>query len=297
MMKTNYLKIGMWMSLPLLLTFSACEKLINDIKETTTSAEDAVISESALASAFEVIEDIASTDNRLKKNGNPLLPDGAQLIFTDSSFTDGTPVRFYVDFGPMDLNDTINAKGLLCADGKYRAGRIEVEVNKPYTEIGCVINAVFPTSNSYFIGDGWQMNRVTGTLTATRTAVDEINLVIANAIVESKQGSLSFNSEKTIRHIKGQDIPGVIGDEFEISGKGNGKNRNGEDYITTITLPLIKRVEDGCANTFIIGRMELENLSSKRILKIDYDPFNNGVCDKIVRITLPGGVEKDIEVN
>lgn len=277
------------------LTFAACEKAIDDVRETTTSAEDIVIAESAIASAFDVVDDISSTDGRMQKNGSTLLPSGAVVEFTDSSFTDGDGVEFSVDFGAYDANQTIN--GLLCADGKFRAGKVTITANKPYTELGCVIEATFADgSDAYYIGDGTNMAKVLGALKATRTGTETATLEVIGGKVVYSNGTVEFNSSKTIKRTVGNGQPGSYGDQYEVTGSGDGKNRDGQEFTINITKTLLQKVEDGCASTFVEGVMELKITESGATLKIDFDPEGDGACDRLVRVTLPSGLKKDIQI-
>lgn len=278
-----------------ILTLSACEKALSDVTETTVSGEDAVVAESAIASAFDVVDDIASTDGRMQKNGTTLLPDGVKVVFVDSLFTDNDGVEFYVDFGAYDASKTIN--GVLCADGKFRAGKFTVTANKPYTELGCIIEAKFEDgADAYYIGDGKTMIKVLANLKATRTGQETATLDITGCKVFTPEGTVEFQSNKQIKRIKGNDQPGSLGDEYEVTGGGSGKNRNGEDFTVNITKTLLQRIEDGCARTFIVGIIELTNTSSNKTMSVDFDPKGDGACDRLIRITLPGGIKKDITI-
>lgn len=278
----------------LLFSFASCEKALDDISETSTSAEDIAAAETAISSAFDVMDDVSSTDGRVLKNGSSLLPNGAQVVFTDSSFTDGNGVAFYIDFGPYNENAPVN--GLLCPDGKFRAGRVEISVSSPYSQIGCVATANFPNSNAYYVGTGSIMNKVLGTMTATRSASETVKLEIVNAQVITPEGTVTLSSSKEITRTVGSGDIGTLGDEFEITGNGSGINRDNEPFTIEITKTLVKRVEDGCANTFIIGKIELKNDGASSAMMIDFDPDNNGACDNKAEITLPGGIKKEIQI-
>jgi hypothetical protein len=270
------------------LLLAGCEKTIDDLKETTVSAEDVAISETAISSAFDVIDDVSSTDGRMQKNASSILPEGVIILFTDSSYDDGNGVSLSIDFGTDPI---------LCRDGKTRSGKILVTASKPYTEVGCVIEARFNEENAYHVGTGSELLKVLGTITATRTGTESVNIVVANGKISGEKDAVEFFSDRTLTRTSGNDIPGSYGDIYEISGTGGGKNRNGEAFETNITKTLVKKIEDGCANTFVEGVIELKNAGSGRILKIDFDPNNDAACDKLVRITLPGGIKKDLEIN
>jgi len=277
------------------LLFISCEKVIDDIAETSVSAEDAVVAETAIASAFDIMDDIASTDGRVQKTGTTLLPIGAELVFTDSLFTDGNGVAFYVNFGPYNANAPVN--GLKCADGKFRSGRIDISVSKPYTEVGCVVNAEFPSANSYYVGNGTFMSQLLGSLLATRSGSETINVEIQGLQIITREGNISFSSKQDIKRTIGTGNVGTLGDEFEVTGSGNGINRRGEPFDVSITKTLVKRVQDGCSNTFIIGEVEVKNQSATNAMVIDFDPDDDGACDRKVLVTLPSGIKKEIIVD
>lgn len=274
--------------------FNSCEKLVDDIADTSISAEDAAAAEGAIGSAFDIIDDIASTDARLQKTGTSLLPIGASLVFTDSLFTDGNGVAFYVDFGPYNPNAPVN--GIKCPDGKFRAGRIEISVSKPFTEMGCIITAQFPTSDSYYIGNGTSMAQVIGSLEAVRIGAEKVSLEVKDAEIITKSGTVKLSASHEIKRTIGTGNVGTLDDEFEITGTGSGTNHKGDAFTVLITKTLVKRVANGCANTFIIGEVEIKNVDASSPLILDFDPDNDGACDGKALLTLPGGIQKTITV-
>jgi len=275
--------------------FNSCEKLIDDIADTSISAEDAAAAEGAIGSAFDIIDDIASTDARLQKSGTSLLPIGAALVFTDSLFTDGNGVEFYVDFGPYNPNAPVN--GIKCPDGKFRAGRIEISVSKPFTEMGCMILANFPSSDSYYIGNGTSMAQLLGSLEAIRIEAEKVSLEVKDAQIITKSGTIKLSASHEIKRTIGTGNVGTLGDEFEITGTGSGVNHKGDAFTILVTKTLVKRVADGCANTFIIGEVEIKNADSSSPMTLNFDPDDDGACDGKALLTLPGGIEKTITID
>lgn len=290
----KFLKHGALPFLALSLFAASCEKALDDITETTTSAEDLVAAESAMASAFDVVDDISSTDGRVQKAGSTILPDGAIVLFTDSVFTDGDGVDFSVDFGPFNPSAPVN--GLLCADGKFRAGRVDISVSTPYTDLGCVMTATFPATSSYYVGTGATMTKVLGRLVATRTGAETATLEVIDGRIENEQGTTAFKSIKNFKRTVGAGNSGSYGDEYEVTGNGSGTNHSGEEFEMEITETLVKKVQDGCANTFVTGVIELKNKGSNGVLTIDFDPANDAACDSKVEVTLPGGLKKTFEL-
>ena len=295
-MKRPFYRIALPIIAGTMLLFTACEKALDNITETTTSAEDLVAAESAMASAFDVVDDIASTDGRVLKGGSTLLPAGAKVVFSDSVFYDGDGVDFTIDFGPYNPNAPVN--GLLCADGKFRAGTVQINVNKPYSELSSVVTATFPTVHPYYVGTGATstMTKVLGSLVATRTGAETATLEVNNASITNLEGTSTFTSIKNFKRTAGNGDAGCYGDMYEVTGNGSGTNHNGEEYEMEITETLVKKIQDGCANTFVSGVIALKNKGASGVLTIDFDPAKEAACDSQVEVTLPGGVKKTFEL-
>ena len=79
-----------------------------------------------------------------------------------------------------------------------------------------------------------------------------------------------------------------MGDVFEILGSASGTNRKGEAFTVTIDVPLKKKVDVGCAQTFVKGKLTLKNTDSGKEIIIDYDPFGNEACDRVAKATING---------
>jgi hypothetical protein len=46
---------------------------------------------------------------------------------------------------------------------------------------------------------------------------------------------------------------------------------------------LLKRLQQGCARTFVKGVIAIENEDSRNPLEVDFDPFNNAACDRTAK--------------
>jgi len=266
------------------LFLTACKKDTAEVLETITSAEDNSSAESEFSSAFDLGDDVASNEGRLKKAGSSILPSGAVLTITDSLFTDGDGKDFFVDFGPKGSTAPF---GKLCADGRYRAGKIHFSLSAPYTTTGAVLTISIAENDNYFGGNGSEMTQISGNKVITRTQANQYSVVVTNGKATNDRGTILWQANRIVT--KTTDAgPGLLGDIFEITGNASGTNRNGEKFTVTIDLPLKKKVESGCAQTFIKGKLTLKNLDSGKDLKIDYDPFNNEACDRTAKATING---------
>lgn len=260
---------------------SSCRK---DLKESIQSAEDNAQVENEFSAIYDAVSDFAAEDNRTGKTDEYILPSGAVVSFIDSSFTDGDGVHFTIDYGP--LNNGGSSKGILCKDGRYRAGKVGVLMSKRWSENGCEIVISIPSSNEYYAGNGSNMYKITGTKTITRTSATSYSVVVANATMQRDNGTVSWQSQRTITLTKDAGI-GWLNDEYEISGSASGTNVNGDEFTVSTVTPLLKKLSLGCLSTFVSGTLKLENSNGKELL-LNYDTFGNQACDKTATVTYNG---------
>ncbi len=281
-MKKSKLILGLVLASALSTAITGCKK--DDKKataETVVSAEDNSTAESEFTSMFDVGDDFASTDS--KRGANTILPNGAIVNFSDSDYNDGDGVECTIDFGPVK---TSIPKGILCQDGRYRSGVLHISATKRYFLDGAVVSIWATDNDGYYAGnDGVNLTRVSGSITLTRLTQMSLKIDVDNAKATNDKGTVTWESSRTIT--KTVEAPGgIIGDQFTIEGNASGVNRNGEKFTVTIDVPLLKKVEAGCARTFVVGKITLTNLSSGKDIKIDYDPFNNMACDLTAKATI-----------
>lgn len=280
-----------------LFAFASCEKLIDDASETADSAEDFSEDQEAMSDLVTLIQDIASTDPYMLKKSNSILPEGS-ITHMDSSFTDGNGIELYIRLEAPTI----------CSDGLYRSCMLHITANKPFSEVGCLIDV----EGSIWVGEsavigngfGFAFNKINNKfLTLERTAANTLEvryeieffytvLDFANEIFagDSYTNTATFVMTQT----EGLQTPGTDGDKFVVSGSSTGENHNETPYTTTITKDLVYVVDKTCSKTFIEGAMTLKNSGSTSDLKID---FGSGACDNDVEITLPGGIKKTYTVN
>lgn len=264
--------------------FSACSDNPNNLKESITSAEDNAMVETQLSSVFEILDDVASSDPKMKKTAGTILPSGASLVYIDSLFSDGDGLDFYIDFGPKGH---LAPFGLLCQDGRYRAGVLRATLSAPYTTIGAVLALNVSDLDSFYSGDGTNMYQVVGNAVISRTELNKLTIAMTDMKVKDGASTVTWSSNKEI--VRTYDAgPGVWKDHFEFTGSGNGINRNGEAFTVNIDKALLKKVETGCAKTFVSGIISLEVTGSGQKITIDYDPYKNGICDNLAEADING---------
>jgi hypothetical protein len=269
-----------------LLAFSqtSCTEGLNELQETIYSAEDHSNSESEFFSTLEIVDDLASTDGKLNKAGGTILPSGAVIKYTDSLWTDGDGLDFSIDFGPLGTSEP---KGLLCQDGRYRAGKLNLSLTQRYSTIGAELNVEIRSEDAYYTGNGRDMYQLEGVLSIVRSTENSIDLTTTDAKLSDDEKTLTWSSQSTITIISDAGA-GIWRDVYEITGSSNGVNRNGESYTVTIDEPLKKKVELGCAKTFVSGLMTLSIDSSNKVIRVNYDPYDDEACDNIAEAEING---------
>ena len=281
-------KISLVTSFILAATFSvfliSCRKDTAETKETIVSAEDNSTVENEFTSLFDVADDFSSNDRRTRA-GNTILPSGAIVEFQDSSYTDGDGVEATIDFGPV--KNTI-PKGLLCQDGRFRAGKIHISSSKRYFLDSAEVVISISDADKYYAGsDGVSLTQLIGTVKIKRLSSNSLNIQVIDARAINDKGTVAWQSTRTITKLVDAGA-GILGDQFEITGEASGVNRNGESYTVKIDLPLLKKVEMGCARTFVKGKVTLSNTSSGKSISINYDPCGDEACDLIAKATING---------
>jgi hypothetical protein len=264
--------------------FVACNKDKNATLETIVSAEDNSTAENEFTSLFDVADDFSSNDRRTRA-GNTILPSGAVVTFQDSSYTDGDGVEATIDFGPVK---TTVPKARICQDGRFRAGKIHIKSNRRYFLDSAEIVITVSDSDKYFAGsDGVSLTQLTGTVKIKRVDATTLKIDVLDARAINDKGIVAWQSSRTITKLVDAGA-GILGDQFQITGQASGVNRNSENFTVNIDVPLLKKVEMGCARTFVKGKITLSNTSTGKTISIDYDPYNNQACDLFAKATING---------
>ena len=264
--------------------FISCNKDKKGTLETIISAEDNSTAENEFTSLFDVADDFSSNDRRTRA-GNTILPSGAVVVFQDSSYTDGDGVEATIDFGPVK---TTVPKGRICQDGRFRAGKIHIRSNRRYFLDSAEIVITVSDSDNYYAGsDGVSLTQLIGTMKIKRLDATTLKIDVLDARAINDKGTVAWQSTRTITKLVDAGA-GILGDQFQITGEASGVNRNSENFTVKIDVPLLKKVEMGCARTFVKGKITLSNTSTGKTISIDYDPYNDQACDLFAKATING---------
>ncbi len=270
------------------MVFTSCRR---ELAESIQSAEDNAAIETEYAQVYDVVADYASTDTRTGKTDDNILPSGASVSFADTTFTDGDGIEFTIDYGVLDHGASF--KGILCKDGRYRAGKIHVSMDHHWSDTPVTINITISTADEYYVGNGTKMYKLSGLKTITRSSATSYSVTVTNATLQRDNGTISWSSNREITQTHDAGA-GWYDDEYEISGSASGTNVNGVTFTVNTVTPLKKKLTLGCLSTFVSGDLMLTN-SNGKMLEINYDSYNNEACDKSVTITY-NGTTKVIQV-
>lgn|GEM_PF-563233 len=259
---------------------SSCKEPVEEIKETIFSAEDNAVAESEFAAIYDVIDDFVSTN----MTATHILPNGTIILFHDTSFYDGDGQEFSIYFGELDSTYPL---GVLCNDGKYRAGFLRVRVTTPFTTIGSVIEVEASHDECFYSGNGHDMFKVQGKIIATRAELNKVNIEVQEATLKGDDYNIHWQSDRTLEIVHDAG-PGFWGDTYHITGTARGVNRVGQSFTVTIEEPLVKHMTQDCASTFTEGVLNVTVQAQNKNIIVDYDPFGDQACDKIVQAEING---------
>ncbi len=271
---------------------TSCEKIYEEPSDNVNEAVDFSLAIHAPISVIEVIEHVNS--NLLYKGLFQIQADsisaqlGAKVNLLDSVFSDDDSIIYEIAFGGNSPN---------MFDRKVREGAIQVVVFFNYTEIGSLHKVRISKTNPYKLELPDGRNYVLeGDFTIERLINDRYDINLDKLKIEetTNTGRKIFNclGNLTYRNILDHQTPGLIGDVLEFDGKGIWQEGN-EKYNWNITLPLQVRYDYGCSDYANKGIIVLLNDYNR--YNIDFDPFETGACNRIVKIT-KGGSEFEINL-
>lgn len=294
-MKIPQMRIGLLLVLSwgMLLGFSSCERINNNVDNHEDDLSDIVVVTTELSSMLEFADE--SSDQTTAKGTVvqfklQLFSKEAKVIVIDSTYYDGDAVEFLVDFGPTNLPLKPSQK---CVDGRFRGGKLRVILESHYIENTAKSHLLVDDQTGYVFGSENNPLRVDHLeIDIEREFKELLKYTIKKLQIDSR--SLELDGSLTLEKIAGANTPGMIGDQYIM--KGSGKVEMGEDdYLWEIGSPLKKKVEPGCGMIPVKGLLNLNIESLNRNVVVDFDPFDNESCDRIVRITNAGKVT-DLEI-
>jgi len=271
-----------------LISMQSCER-INEHKENGLQlATDFCVMQSELASIIEVADEMG---DQTTGKGTPskfvlgAFGKAASVKILDSTFFDGDAIEFEINFGPNKLPLSENQRGF---DGKYRAGTMHIKIQSHYIENTAKLELKIDKSDNFCVGaNPNQPKNMAISCSTIRQDAKTHSLAIESLDLF---GQKIISIEGTVQLLKlTNSKPGVIGNKYQILGKGILKDSD-DDQSWEIMQPLIKNVVPGCSGEYINGMLELKDSEKSSTTILDYDPFENESCDRIVRVTIAGKI-------
>ena len=235
-----------------------------------TTAEDRADDNAETGMSSEAMQMAGPTDPQAQGSAN---------IITDAEFRarfgscatrsyDFTNKTLTIDFGPTNC---------LCADGRYRRGKILVRFT---TDVNRRTAGAVVTRVDYFVNDN--QHTAIRTFTDTGSGSFTVDVTGASIIRANNGGTHSWTANWTFTRTAGFGTPQVSDDVYSVTGSAAGTNRKGVGYTTTIQSPLIKRAD--CPKYFVQGTIAIVNANSKA-MTLDY---GSGTCDNVATVTVNG---------
>ena len=253
------------------------------IPETSKSTENSLLAISEIISTFDVVEDFVSSSQLFLKRDEALMPADAEITILDGEFKDGDGMEAVIDFGAKGLEPY----GLLCKDNKYRAGKIYISLDKPYSEIDAKLTLRFDKEEPFFSGDGTQMSEIVGSVHVKRISNEELLLHCGELTVATEdKGDVSIVANLSVQLVEDKGV-GLVNDKLSFDGVLEVESLE-EELTFNIIEPLQKDYALSCAQYIKEGRIDVEPMNSASEISIDFDPNNNTACDKMVGITVNG---------
>jgi hypothetical protein len=274
------------LSMLLLLSMSSCERINHNSDTREETAADFAMVMTEIGSIIEYAEESCDQTNG---KGTPLyfklqnFNKDTRITVLDSTFYDGDPVEFTIDFGPAAAPLQPSQK---CLDGRFRGGVIKVVLESHYIENTAKSHIliekgspfVFGTESKVFTIDHLEMD-------VDRQMRELLSFSIKH--LEMDDNHLELEGKLTTEKLSGLSTPGVFGDHYQLQGDGH-LEIDDEDFQWNIGSPLIKKLEPGCGMIPVKGLLNLTIEKTNRDIVMDFDPFNNESCDRILRITNAG---------
>lgn len=244
--------------------YVGCKK--EDVADTDTqSSTDNSLCEGEFMRVLPTVNKISIDEPGVHRLGGPPTTQSCPSVSVDTP--NQFPCTMTIDYG-TGCTDS--------ADGKVRAGRIRVTLDRPWDTTGCVMTVML---------DSFYVNSIhfEGTTTITRTANNQFTMVLNDGHC-SKAGAtpweIDWNTNKTVTWTSGitnSQQTQII----TVTGTNSGTDRNGLTFSATITSPIIR---DLSCSWITQGTVDLEP-EGKPVRTID---FGNGNCDNRGTITIEG---------
>ena len=255
---------------------------ILEITETDETSQISLNVVSEILSTFDIVQDWSTGDLLYFKKDESLMPSDVVVSYLDTSFIDGDGIKLGFDFGFLGQSPC----GLLCKDGKYRAGYFTVSLNRHPQDIDAKLVIEFPEDNPFYSGDGKSMTEISGAMVIKRISDDELKLTTAQlSVIENKEAK-RVDATIAIRELADNGY-GIVNDQLSFDGTLSVTDNQLTISLAT-TLPLRKNYTLECAKNIVEGKLNVNISNSISAMDIDFDPDNDAACDNKVSLCING---------
>ena len=251
----------------------SCNKKKNDTTPTTTTEDTGYATDHAVAEqSFNDVQSISDQASTVTSGGSLGYKMSSCATVTHTTTTSGGTIT--VDFGPTNC---------LCADGRYRRGKIIVNYTGAYADSGSTHTITF---DSYYQND----NQITGTKTVTNMGHNSsgqpyFNVTIVGSVIRSTGATITTNWTRVRTWTAGYTTLGDRSDDvYSISGTGTLTRTGG---TVTVTIPTATPLVVALNCHWIEAGTVNYALPSGLTRSLNYG--NTPVCDNIATVTLPSG--------
>lgn len=264
--KKSHVSLGM-LSLAALALTAGCQKKGQLAKAERDLLVSTAFMEAAVQDLKSMADEAAAGNFVTFKSGQAFFLGNCATITWD---TTSTPKVITVDFGPVNC---------LCADGRYRRGKVIITYTGPYTAAGTTITI---HTQDYFVNDNQVIVTKTIQNLGPNAAGQPVFTVVSEGqIIRTTGETLSWNSERQRTWIAGYGTPEFNDDEYQISGFVQGTTGQGVQFNIVTLSPLWRQFT---CRWFKAGILKIER-TGRPDLEVD---FGNGACDGIIQVTRNG---------
>lgn len=267
------------------LLMAGCEKIYEEPKDSVKEGIEAIDQLNSSVSILPVIEHINS---RFSQEGMDILVKqklekelNAEIIWIDSVFGNNEEVALKIE---LMGNNRIFPNDYI--------GEMEITVKRNYLELGSEVSVQISNTNPLIID--YEKNEsysLRGSIEIQRTLINTIEVDLQGLSIVSDSDVYKWEGLLTYNWVSGENIPGVLNDIIDLSGDGTLKEENEIEFSWDITTPLTWNIEPYCTRYFTSGILLIKD---DERYNINFDPFENGACNDIVKITKAG---RSYEIN
>ncbi len=268
--------------------FSSCQR-INDSSEAEDfeEAKEFLYAQHATWVAVQIAEHINSTGSTLGLNTFMMDSLTKQLkstyLINDSSYLDNNGIEYELYFNPQNASNYNPYEHFTT----YKFdGKLKVVVDQNYREIGSKSEIIIDENNPFIIDYPlFGLVKIFGTIEMERTAVSTVKLKYKDFKVIFDSDTYDWSADVEYSWLLGAETDGLWNDQIQFTG--NGKllevDDSNDQAEFTIVNVLTKSFEPGCSDYFQFGSLSLSTKDDDFL--IDFDPFKNGSCSSLVRIS------------